>query len=69
MPPGEPPLSATDCYRFVLSHPSVDICLTGTRNLEMMRENLKTLEMGPLTEKEMERVRRAGNYIYGKPHH
>jgi hypothetical protein len=26
-----------------------------------------TLELGPLSEEEMERVRRVGNYIYGKP--
>jgi aryl-alcohol dehydrogenase-like predicted oxidoreductase len=67
MPPGEKPLRATDCYRYVLSHPSVDVCLTGTKNLEMMRENLETLELGPLSEKEMARVRRIGDHVYGKP--
>ena len=67
MPPGEPPLSAVDCYRFVLSNPAVDVCMTGARTLEMMRENLKTLESGPLNEEEMERIRRIGDHIYGKP--
>ena len=66
MPPGEEPLSAVDCYRFVLSHPSVDLCLTGTRSLVMMQENLRTLDMGPLNEGEMERIRRIGDYVYGK---
>ncbi len=66
MPPGEAPLKASDCYRFVLSNPFVNICLTGTRTLEMMRENLETLELGPLSEAEMERVRRIGAYVYGK---
>ncbi|MFC2098154.1 hypothetical protein ACFLSP_00280 [Bacteroidota bacterium] len=67
MPPGEKPLSAVDCYRFVLSNPSVDICLSGPRNHDMMRENLSTLELGPLNDQEMERIRRIGDYVYGKP--
>ncbi len=67
MPPGEQPLTAKDCYRFVLSNPAVDICMTGARSLEMMRENLETLESGPLTPEEMERIRRIGDHIYGKP--
>jgi aryl-alcohol dehydrogenase-like predicted oxidoreductase len=66
MPPGEKPLTASDCYRFVLSHPAVDICMTGARNLDMLRENLETLEMGPLTADEMSRIRRIGDFIYGK---
>ena len=67
MPPGEQPLEARDCYRFVLSHPAVDVCMTGTRSLEMMRENLATLGSGPLSEEEMARIRRIGDHIYGKP--
>jgi aryl-alcohol dehydrogenase-like predicted oxidoreductase len=67
MPPGERPLTAMECYRFVLSNPAVDICMTGARNLKMMRENLETLNSGPLTPEEMERVRRIGDHPYGKP--
>lgn len=67
MPSGEMPLSAKDCYRFVLSNPAVDICMTGARSLEMMRENLETLERGPLSPEEMERIRRIGDHLYGKP--
>jgi aryl-alcohol dehydrogenase-like predicted oxidoreductase len=67
MPPGEAPLTAKDCYRFVLSNPAVDVCMTGARNLEMMRENLETLESGPLSPEEMERIRRIGDFIYRKP--
>jgi aryl-alcohol dehydrogenase-like predicted oxidoreductase len=66
MPPGEQPLTAAECYRFVLSQPAVDICMTGARNLEMMRENMKILDMGPLTGDEMVRIRRIGDFIYGK---
>ena len=67
MPPGEKPLTAGECYRFVLSHPAVDLCMTGVRSLEMMRENLRVLDSSPLTSEEMERVRRIGNHLYGKP--
>lgn len=66
MPEGEKPLTAGECYRFVLSNPAVDVCMTGARSLEMMRENLRTLDSGPLSEEEMSRVRRIGNHIYGK---
>jgi aryl-alcohol dehydrogenase-like predicted oxidoreductase len=67
MPPGEAPLTAKDCYRFALSHPSVDVCMTGARTYEMLRENLETLDSGPLSEEEMARIRRIGDHIYGKP--
>jgi predicted aldo/keto reductase-like oxidoreductase len=67
MPPGEKPFSAKECYRFVLTNPAVDICMTGTRTIEMMRENLETLDSGPLSREEMERIRRIGDHIYGKP--
>jgi hypothetical protein len=30
-----------------------------------MREALKTLEMGPLNQEEMERMRKIGDYLHG----
>lgn len=67
MPPEEKPLTAKECYRFVLSNPAVDICMTGARTEKMMKENLETLDSGPLTEEEMARIRRIGDHVYGKP--
>jgi len=64
MPTGEAPLTAVDCYRFILSNPAVDACMMGVKNTEQMKENLKTLEMGPLNEEEMKRVRRIGDYLH-----
>ena len=32
VPPGERVPTATDCYRFVLSNPAVDVCMTGPAN-------------------------------------
>ncbi len=65
MPPGEVAPTAVDCYRFVLSHPSVDVCMSGPKTLDQMRENFKTLDLGPLGEDELARMRRIGDFIRG----
>jgi len=65
MPAGERPLSAADCYRFVLSHPDVNVCITAPSTAARMEENFEALEAGPLDEEEMARVRRIGRHIYG----
>lgn len=64
MPPGETPLKGADCYRFALTHPMVDVCITGPKNTQQMREALKALDLGPLSDEEMVRVRRIGNYVH-----
>lgn len=66
MPPGEEPLTAADCYRFVLSNPNVDICMTGPSSARHMDENLAVLAAGPLSDKEMARVRNIGDHIHRK---
>jgi aryl-alcohol dehydrogenase-like predicted oxidoreductase len=63
MPPGETPLTAADAYRFVLSHPAVDVCMSGAKTVEEMRENLAVLDAGPMTEAELERARRIGDFV------
>lgn len=52
------------CYRFVLSNPNVDIALTAPRNVGQLRENLKALEQGPLSEEEMGFMRRFGDVVH-----
>ena len=64
MPPGQAPPSAPDCYRFVLSHPNVDVCMVGARSREQMQQNLRVLETGPLTEEALGRMRTIGDYIH-----
>ena len=64
MPRGEEPLRGADCYRFALSHPMVDVCITGPKNREEMREALAALDLGPLTEEEMARIRRIGDHVH-----
>jgi aryl-alcohol dehydrogenase-like predicted oxidoreductase len=66
MPPGEPTPTAADCYRFVLSHPSVHVCITGLNSRQQMEHALTVLEKGPLDPDEMAWMHRVGDYIYQK---
>jgi predicted aldo/keto reductase-like oxidoreductase len=66
MPPGEKAPTAVECYRFILSHPAVDVCMTGARTVDQMMQNLKILEQSPMTEDEIVRMRRIGDHIYGR---
>jgi len=66
MPPGEKPPTAADCYRFVLSNPAVDVCMTGAKTVEQMRENLAVLDTGPMTGAELEQIRLIGDHVYGR---
>jgi predicted aldo/keto reductase-like oxidoreductase len=54
------PLAPADCYRFVLSHPDVNVCVTAPSTAAQMEDNLKALNAGPLDEDEMARIRRIG---------
>jgi predicted aldo/keto reductase-like oxidoreductase len=66
MPPGEKAPTAAECYRFVLSNPAVDVCMTGAATIEQMRQNLEVLGQGPMTDEELLHMRRIGDYIYGR---
>ncbi|MCH7867655.1 MAG: hypothetical protein IH881_08140 [Myxococcales bacterium] len=65
-PPGERTPTGTDCYRFAISNPDVDLCLAGPDNAAQMREALAALELGPMDAEEQAWMRRVGDYIYGK---
>lgn len=65
MPAGEAPLTAEDCYRFVLSNPDVDLCFTGPKSASEMECAVSALDLGPLTAEEMARVRRIGDHVHG----
>jgi aryl-alcohol dehydrogenase-like predicted oxidoreductase len=64
VPTGQKPLSASDCYRFVLSNPVVNVCMCGPKDISQMREALKSLELGPLDEEELNRVRKIGDHVH-----
>lgn len=65
MPPEEHPLTSTECYRFALSNPNVNLCLTGPKNQKEMNEALLTLKSPLLSSGEMKRIKRIGDYIHG----
>lgn len=65
MPPGEAPLRAPEAYRFVLSNPTVDVCICGPRNGAELDEALTALPAGPLTSDEETRIRRIGAFVHG----
>jgi aryl-alcohol dehydrogenase-like predicted oxidoreductase len=65
MPPGQLPLSASDCYRFVLTNPYVDLCMMGPADEAQMIEGLSALSKGPFSDNEMERIRKIGDYVHG----
>jgi len=56
-----------DCYRFVLSNPAVNVCMTGPASAAQMGHALEALRRGPMTEEELAWMRRVGDAIYGKP--
>ena len=65
IPGGERIPNGSDCYRFVLTRPEVDLCLTGPANRAEMDEALKALERGPMNDDELAWMRRAGKAVRG----
>lgn len=63
MPDSEAPLSAADCYRFVLANPDIDVCLCGPKNIDEMRTALTALDAPPLSDEQLNRIRMLGDYV------
>jgi len=66
IPADEKHPTAGDCYRFALSNPYVDVVITGPSNAQQLEENLAEVTKGPMTEEELEWMRRIGDYVYGR---
>lgn len=64
-PPGEKTPKAVDCYRFVLSNPGVDVCLTGPSSAEHVEEALEALSLGPMDTEELSWMHRVGQAVRG----
>lgn len=60
---GERVPTAADCYRFVLTRPEIDVCLSGPANAAHMDEALKALRLGPMDEDEVAWMRRVGSAV------
>ena len=67
MPRGETPLRARDCYRFALSNPDFNVCMTGPKDADEMDEALAALDEGPLSAEEETRIRRIGMLVDAEP--
>jgi aryl-alcohol dehydrogenase-like predicted oxidoreductase len=60
-------MTASDCYRFCLSNPNVDIVLTGPKTRQQLQDNLNELrEKGPLSEEENCWIRDYGQIVHKK---
>lgn len=66
IPQGERVPAGSDCYRFVLDQPDVDVCLTGPSTAQHVDEALEALRRGPLSPDETAWMRRVGRALYGK---
>lgn len=64
IPDGEAVPSGTDCYRFALSRPEVDVCLAGPNDAEEMEQALEAVSKGPMDPDELAWMRRVGDAIY-----
>ena len=58
--------TAGDCYRFALTSPGIDVCLTGPANDDQMRHALDAVEKGPMTEEELLWMRNVGDRLSSK---
>ncbi len=54
------------CYRFVLSNPSVDVCLMAPGNIRQFEANLDEIRRGPLAPDDLDFMRRFGDLVYRK---
>jgi len=66
LPKSERVPTAADCYRYVMTRPEVDVCMTGPANLRQLEEGLEALRLGPMSEDELAWMRRVGRAVAGK---
>src|SRR5262249_17520370 len=57
------PLTAPECYRFVLSHPAVDVVLCGARTFDEIRDVVEGVRQGPLPDERLEQARAFGDVV------
>ena len=67
-PRGWPPRgrvpTAGECYRFVLTNPHVDVCLTAPSNATQLRDNLGAVRAGPLNDDDLAFMRQFGDAVH-----
>ncbi|MGC8795344.1 MAG: aldo/keto reductase, partial [Bryobacteraceae bacterium] len=63
-PEDRPVPTAGMCYRFSLSNPAVQVCLTAPSSARQLEENLRAVEAGPLDEQQMRFMREFGEVVH-----
>jgi aryl-alcohol dehydrogenase-like predicted oxidoreductase len=56
--------TAAECYRFVLSNPQVDVCMTAPRTVKELEATLAAVKDGPLPEMDAAFVREFGDAVH-----
>jgi predicted aldo/keto reductase-like oxidoreductase len=64
MPDGERTPTPVDLYRYVLSNPHIQMVLTAPETFDQLKENVKTLEAGPVTDEERQWLERIGDHVH-----
>jgi aryl-alcohol dehydrogenase-like predicted oxidoreductase len=62
-PAGEATPRASDCYRFALTHPSVQVCIAGPKDRAELDEALCALDRGPMSADELAWMKRVGGEV------
>ncbi len=63
-PEGERIPDAGMTYRFVLGNPNVDVVLTAPSNRQQLDDNLRAVRQGPLSDEDLDLVRRFGDVVH-----
>jgi aryl-alcohol dehydrogenase-like predicted oxidoreductase len=66
-PKGEATPRGSDCYRFALTNPSVDLVLCGPKDAAELDEALAALDRGPMSADELAWMKRVGAAVRKKP--
>lgn len=66
IPPDEKRPTAGDCYRFVITNPAVDVVITAPSSAAQLKENMREVNLGPLSQDELDWMRRIGDFVYGR---
>jgi aryl-alcohol dehydrogenase-like predicted oxidoreductase len=56
-------MSPGECYRFVLSNPTVDVALCGARSFEELAADAAAVAEGPLAPDRLDELRRFGDAV------
>jgi aryl-alcohol dehydrogenase-like predicted oxidoreductase len=64
LPKDEEKPRPSDCYRFAMSNPAVDVTLCGAKDRSELDEAMTALERGPMSEDELAWMKRVGSAIH-----